>query len=277
MVGVKVAKTVLITGASSGVGQATALHFSNHGWNVMATSRSLPTFSGRTDSAEKATMRLDVTDEASIASAVAETNRRFGGIDVLINNAGIGLAGPLESIAPAQIQRLFATNFFGAVAVTRAVIPQMRERGAGTIINVSSITGRVGLPFMSPYDASKFAIEGLSESLRYELEPFGIRIKLVEPGGVKTNFVHEWVRHPAYEPVVARLIEKLTTGAASAAGPEGVARVLFKAATDPSRRFRYAANGGERVLLLNRILPERSWRALVRRTFLNPRRSNSSA
>jgi NAD(P)-dependent dehydrogenase (short-subunit alcohol dehydrogenase family) len=277
MAGAKVVKTVLITGASSGVGEATARLFFNRGWNVMATSRSMPTFSGRTVDSEKATFRLDVTDEVSIAAAVAETNRRFGGIDALINNAGVGLAGPLEAIAPAQIERLFATNFFGAAAVMRAVIPQMRERGDGIIINVTSITGRVGLPFMSPYDASKFAIEGMSESLRYELEPFGIRIKLVEPGGVKSAFAHEWVRHPAYEPVVSRLIGKLTAGAAAAAGPEGVARILFTAATDGSRRFRYTANGGGIALFLNRILPERGWRALVRRVFLNPHGSGTSA
>jgi hypothetical protein len=167
-----------------------------------------------------------------------------------------------------------ATNFFGAVAVMRAVIPQMRKRREGTIINVTSISGRFGLPFMSPYDATKFAIEGMSESLRYELESFGIRIKLVEPGGVKTNFAHEWVSHPAYEPTVSGLMAKMTAGASKAKGPEGVAHVLFKAATDQSRRFRYSANGAAPFLLLNRVLPDHWWRALVRSIFLNRRKSS---
>jgi NAD(P)-dependent dehydrogenase (short-subunit alcohol dehydrogenase family) len=254
-------KAVLITGASSGVGEAAARYFCYRGWNVVATSRTVSKLSS-VENAQIATLRLDVTDEGSIAAAVAETTRRFGGIDVLINNAGVGLAGPIESITPEQIQRIFATNFFGAVAVTRAVIPQMRERREGTIINVTSISGRFGLPFMSPYDATKFAVEGMSESLRYELEGFGIRIKLVEPGGVKTNFAHEWASHPAYEPSVSRLMAKMTAGASRAEGPEGVARVLFKAATDQSRRFRYSANGAAPLLLLNRVLPDHWWRAL---------------
>jgi NAD(P)-dependent dehydrogenase (short-subunit alcohol dehydrogenase family) len=266
------ARTVLITGASSGVGEAVARHFFNRGWNVAATSRTMSERSSA-DNANAATLRLDVTDEESIAATVAEATRRFGAIDVLINNAGVGLAGPLEAITNEQIQRVFATNFFGAVAVTRAVIPQMRERREGTIINVTSITGRFGLPFMSPYDATKFAIEGMSESLRYELEGFGIRIKLVEPGGVKTNFAHEWASHPAYEPSVAGLMAKMTSGASRAKGPEGVAHVLFKAATDQSRRFRYSANGAAPLLLLNRVLPDHWWRALVRSIFLNRRKS----
>lgn len=261
-------KTVLITGASGGVGEACARHFLSQGWNVAATARSPDKFADWTKTERVAALALDVTDPASIVAALAETNRRFGPIDAVINNAGVGLAGPVEAVSLEAWRALFETNLFGVVAVTRAVIPQMRERRDGVIVNITSLTGRVGLPFMSPYDATKFAVEGFSESLRFELARFGVRVKLVEPGGVRTNFSHDWTSHPAYEPIFSDLVAKMKAGSAVAAGPEGVALVVFKAAADPSARLRYTANGAGRYLLMNRLLPDGVWRGMVASAFL---------
>jgi NAD(P)-dependent dehydrogenase (short-subunit alcohol dehydrogenase family) len=258
-------KTVLVTGASSGVGEATARLFAAKGWNVVAASRS----TGKFDPGEKMLpLFLDVTDKATIADAIEKTRHRFGGLDVLVNNAGIGLAGPLEAVTDRQLRAIFDTNFFGVAAMIQAVVPLMRRQKSGTIINVTSITGRLGLPFMSPYDATKFAVEGLSESLRYELSLFGVRVKVVEPGGVKTAFAHEWARHDAYEPFHQKLIDQMTAGAAKARGPRGVASVIFKAANDRSARFRYTANGSGAFLALHHLLPERVWRGIVRSAFM---------
>jgi NAD(P)-dependent dehydrogenase (short-subunit alcohol dehydrogenase family) len=258
-------KTILVTGASSGVGEATAKLFAAKGWNVVAASRSV----GEFESGEKMfPLCLDVTDKAAIAEAVEKTRHRFGGLDVLVNNAGIGLGGPLEAVTDQQLRAIFDTNFFAVATMIQAVTPLMRLQKSGTIINVTSITGRLSLPLMSPYDATKFAVEGLSESLLYELSLFGVRVKLVEPGGVKTAFAHQWARHDAYEPLHQKLIDKMTAGAATARGPHGVATVIFKAATDRSARFRYAANGSGAFLALHRLLPERVWRRIVRSAFM---------
>jgi len=136
------------------------------------------------------------------------------------------------------------------------------------IVNVTSITGRLGLPFMAPYDSTKFALEGLSESLSYELGSVGIRVKLVEPGGVKTGFSHKWVRNPLYNPALDSLIDKMAIGATKAEGPEGVAQAIFRAASDPSARLRYTANGSGPMILLNRLLPPSVWRGMVASSFL---------
>jgi NAD(P)-dependent dehydrogenase (short-subunit alcohol dehydrogenase family) len=258
-------KTIFVTGASSGVGEATARLFAAKGWNVVAASRSV----GKFESGKKMLpLSLDVTDRAAIAEAVETTRHRFGGLDVLVNNAGIGLGGPLEAVTDRQLRAIFDTNFFGVAMMIQAVVPLMRRQKSGTIINVTSITGRLGLPFMSPYDATKFAVEGLSESLLYELSLFGVRVKLVEPGGVKTAFAHEWARHDAYEPLHRKLIDKMTAGAATARGPHGVATVILKAATDRSARLRYTANGSGAFLALHRLLPARVWHGIVRSAFL---------
>jgi NAD(P)-dependent dehydrogenase (short-subunit alcohol dehydrogenase family) len=150
----------------------------------------------------------------------------------------------------------------------RAVIPHLRARGSGVIVNVTSITGRVGLPFMAPYDSTKFALEGLSESLSYELSTMGIRVKLVEPGGVRTTFSHKWIRNALYNPALDSLIDRMAAGITKAKGPEGVAQTIFRAASDPSARLRYTANGSGPLILLNRLLPASVWRSMVASSFL---------
>jgi len=181
-------KTVLITGTSSGFGKETAKIFQQKGWNVAATMRT-PEHEKELQFLEGVRLyRLDVTDPQSIEQAVAAILQDFNTIDVLVNNAGFAVIGALEATSAAAIQRQFDTNVFGVIGMIRAVLPAMRAQGAGVIVNVTSTAGLVGVPFGSLYSASKFAIEGLTESLQYELEAIGVRCKLIEPTGYKTNF-----------------------------------------------------------------------------------------
>jgi NAD(P)-dependent dehydrogenase (short-subunit alcohol dehydrogenase family) len=182
----------LITGAGSGFGLYTAVELAKSGFRVFAGLRD----PARSDALHGAAceagatveiLELDVTRADAIASAVAETQRRAGGVEVLVNNAGFGMGGFLEDLTLDELRVQFETNFFGVVAMTKAVLPSMRERGRGRIINISSISGRLAPPGMSAYAASKWAVEGLSESLRHELKPLGIWVSLVEPGTYKTD------------------------------------------------------------------------------------------
>jgi NAD(P)-dependent dehydrogenase (short-subunit alcohol dehydrogenase family) len=263
-------KTVLITGASSGIGEATARYFLGKGWNVAATMRS-PVDIGDWANAENVICpRLDVTLPETISMAVRETVERFGRIDVLINHAGYALMGPLEGIASAQLDRQFQTNVFGLVSTIQTVLPILRQQRGGVIINVASIGGRLAFPLASSYHASKWAVEGLSESLRYELARFDIKVKIIEPGGIKTNFINrgtDWASHPLYADLVDRVKQFSEQLNDSLPEPEGVAKTIYRAATDRSHRLRYSPYG-EAYLLLHSILPDRLWRCLVTRMML---------
>ncbi len=208
---------------------------------------------------------MDVIERHSIDLAVKQAVAAFGGIDVLLNNAGYGLSGPLEGATDAQMRHQFDVNFFGLINVTQAALPHMRAAGAGLIMNVSSIGGLIGMPFAPLYIASKHAVEGLTESIRFELRPFGIRVKLIEPGGVRTDFIsrsQRWTEHPAYADAVAAT-RRMTEGLnASLPGPESVARVIFRAANDQSDRLRYLARPGPYVALY-RLLPDWIWRRMI--------------
>jgi NAD(P)-dependent dehydrogenase (short-subunit alcohol dehydrogenase family) len=183
---------VLITGCSSGIGKYTALEMARRGHRVFASMRNLESARFIRADAHKAQLsleilQLDVTDPGSVTSAVQEVVKQAGAIDVLVNNAGIGSVGVVEDYTDAEIRYVFETNFFGAVRTTRAVLPAMRAQGSGTIIMVSSISGLRTFPFSSVYSASKFALEAISNGLRYELGPFGIRVVLIEPGNFRTR------------------------------------------------------------------------------------------
>ena len=256
-------QTVLITGSSSGIGQATAQLFAARGWKVAATARN-PAALAPLAGANVLTLRLDVTEEASIAAAVAATTDRFGSLDVLVNNAGYGLFGPLEGTSAEQLEAQFRTNVFGVVALIQQVVPLMRQRRSGTIITLSSTGGRVASPFAAAYHASKYALEGLCESLRFELKPQGIRVKLVEPGHVKTGFTRSltWATHSAYEPYLSHWRAQVERSEKRAPGCAAVAQVIFKAATDQSWRLRYTAQAGP-LLALHAAMPDALWSTLL--------------
>ncbi|ADO70537.1 SDR family oxidoreductase [Stigmatella aurantiaca] len=260
-------KTVLLTGTSSGLGEAAARLFLARGWNVVATARDAGAAVQGAAGSNLLRARLDVTDASSIDAVFEEAASRFGAIDVVVNNAGVGLGGPLEAIELSQWREHFEVNLMGVVAVCRVAVAHMRPRRAGLIINVSSAAGRVGLPFLSPYNAGKFAVEGLTESLHFELKPHGVRVKLVEPGGVRSKFTHPWVKHVAYEREARAVQETMERGQERSARPEAAAKTIFAAANDSSDRLRYRASNAAALLALHAMLPETAWRALVRQGF----------
>jgi len=254
------AQTVVITGASSGIGQATALLFHARGWNVAATMRRPALADWAPVASSFGLFVLDVTDTVSIERALEDIDARFGRIDVLVNNAGYALVGPFEASSPVQIERQFATNVSGLLNVTRAVLRRLRAQGGGILINVASVGGRTTSPLLSIYHATKWAIEGFSESLQYEVEPFNIRVKVIEPGVIKTAFYDrsmDIARESgltAYDDYTERILSRIRGFAAHAPGPERVARAIYRAATDGSRRLRYSPNAGM-ILALRWLLP----------------------
>ena len=184
-------KVILITGASSGLGKATAHHLASQGFIVIGTSRHGSSLKSLNESKEKTSpfiLKMDLTNEQSIEEAVYTIMKTYGSIDVLINNAGMGISGSVEESNITDVKKLFETNFFGTLNLTQTVLPIMRKQQSGLIISMSSIGGVLGLPFQGIYSASKFAIEGVMESLRMEVHKFGIKVVLVEPGDFKTNF-----------------------------------------------------------------------------------------
>ncbi|MDD5712084.1 MAG: SDR family oxidoreductase [Smithellaceae bacterium] len=260
-------KTVLITGTSSGIGSATALHFSEKGWNVIATMRSPQ---GRSTPLHARGLpdlvHLDVMDVSSIQAALQYALDKYGKIDVLVNNAGYAVYGPFEATTLQQAARQFDTNVFGLMAVTREALPIFRKQKEGTIINVASMGGRIGFPLYSLYNSTKFAVEGFTEAIQYELRPLNIKVKLIEPGVIKTDFYERSMDATdaatladTYGAILKRG-EKFTSKEAAertGAEPDLVAKVIYQAATDESTRLRYIAGAdAKQVWLLRRIVPE---------------------
>jgi NAD(P)-dependent dehydrogenase (short-subunit alcohol dehydrogenase family) len=240
----------LVTGSSSGIGFETALLLARAGFHTYASMRNLEkskniTEIANTEKLPLQVVQLDVNDDRSVKDAidkiVAEENKR---IDVLVNNAGYGLFSPIEDIAIDQLKEQFETNFFGVVRVTKEVLPIMRKQRKGTIVNVSSVGGRVGAPLNSAYIASKFALEGLSESMRYELKEFGINIVIIEPGVIKTNFM-ENIKSADARSEYADLIERALKGfgkmmdSNSSSPPKLVAEAILNAITSKEPEIRY--------------------------------------
>ena len=237
-------KTVLITGASSGFGRVAAKLFHTNNWNVIATMRSPEKETELSALSNVFVSKLDVTDKLSIQNTVAAGIEKFGKIDVLVNNAGYGAMGALEAATEEQVRQQFEVNFFGLIDVTKAVLPGMRQNKSGVIINVSSVGGRVTFPFCSLYHASKFAVEGLTESLQYELNPLGIRLKIVEPGGYKTEFAGRSMTlfntdgFGEYKPAFNKFIDAIDHWPMSENIGE-VADAIYEAATDGTEKLRY--------------------------------------
>jgi len=239
-------KVAVVTGSSSGIGFATSIALTQHGFYTYATVRNLGRSKDLMDRAKDGlplqVLQLDVTDDRSVKAAidkiVAEKNR----IDVLVNNAGYGLIGCVEDLSIEELKAQFETNLLGVIRVTQAVLPTMRKQKQGIIVNVGSVAGRIGFPGMPAYIASKFALKGLSESMRYELEPFGIRVVIIEPGVVRTNFLNSSViAKKTLEPdsPYAQLTQKVSSGIKLLVGhgtsPEEVAKVILKAITSEDR------------------------------------------
>ena len=252
------AKTILITGASSGIGKVTAALFQERGWNVVATMRTPEKEDELTQLDNVLVTRLDVTDAASIAAAVGAGIDRFERIDALLNNAGYGAYGPLEATSTETIERQFDTNVIGLLEVTKAVLPHFRAQRDGVIVNISSIGGKVTFPLGTLYHGTKFAVEGLSEALHYEMEPIGVRVKIVEPGMIATDFGgrsfdfsndEEMVE---YQGVVQGLFAAFENVGAMASQPIVVAEVIYEAVTDGTDRLRYTAGEDARAIIASR-------------------------
>lgn len=240
-------KTVLITGASTGIGRATAMYFQEKGWYVIASMRTPEKETELNKLDNVWVTRLDVTDLDSINNAIKEGIEKFGKIDALVNNAGYGAFGPLEAFPRENILRQFNTNVIGLLDVTRAILPHFRMNKDGVIVNISSVGGKMTFPLGSLYHGTKFAVEGISESLHYELEPIGIKVKVVEPGAIATDFAgrsfdfNNDESMEEYQGTVAKMMSGFEEILNVTSEPIVVAEVIYKAITDGTSKIRYEA------------------------------------
>lgn len=247
-------KTILITGASSGIGKATVLHFQKQGWNVIATMRS-PEKETELNTLDKVELeKLDVLDLDSINQAIQNGIAKFGRIDALVNNAGYGAYGPLESFPRENIIKQFNTNVIGLMDVTRAIIGHFRENKNGTIVNISSIGGQMTFALGSLYHGTKFAVEGISESLHYEMAEIGVKVKIVEPGFIATDFGGRSFDFQAgdiedYQHIIKALMKQWQNPNNTVSSPSLVAEVIYKAVSDGTNQLRYRAGADANFLL----------------------------
>lgn len=267
-------KTVLITGASSGIGRAAAIRFAERGWNVAATMRNPDKDTALAARPNIRVSRLDVTDNTSVSECMADVRDAFGRIDAVVNNAGYGADGVFEAMDDRMIRDQFETNVFGLMRVTRAAIGVMREQGGGTIVQVASMGGRIAFPLYQIYHGTKWAVEGFTESLQFEVEPLNIRLRLIEPGAIKTQFYgrsrvavpgHDL---PAYADMV-RKCEAVSQGAgAKGEDPMKVADRIVDAAESTGRRLRWTVGAPAPLLTrLRKCLPDNWWFAVVRKSY----------
>jgi NAD(P)-dependent dehydrogenase (short-subunit alcohol dehydrogenase family) len=262
----------VVTGANSGIGRATAIHLATRGYEVYGTVRD----QGRTTklaamSAERGVevrlVELDVADDASVRRGFDEILERAGRVDVLVNNAGVAANGVTEETPPARYLEIMNVNLCGVVRCTQAVLPQMRERGGGSIVNVSSVVGRIASLAQSPYVASKWALEGLSEGLAQEVAPFGIRVVIIEPGITKSAIFAKSVDVPnasgAYDAPNRRMLQMYAAGIAEATDPFEVAEVVHHAVTTDRPELRYRTSwGGEELISGRERMTDADWLAL---------------
>ena len=271
---------VLITGCSSGFGKLSALHFARKGDTVFASMRNTAK-AGELEQAKQAEslpieiVQLDVTDDASVEDAVRQVIDAAGSIDVLVNNAGLGIHGPLEETDDDEMKEIFETNFFGAMRVTRAVTPKMREQKSGTIVNISSLAGRVVAPYGGIYSASKYALEAASEALHYELHPFGIRVLLIEPGGFETEFggnvrrSRRFTEGSPYLELEQRFEQSLTRlpGGNERGDAQDVAEAIYNAVNTDQPKFRYlVGQDAELIGGLRRQMDDEQFEQAMRQT-----------
>lgn len=246
-------KTIFITGTSAGLGKATAKLFQSKGWNVIATMRKPENEKELTQLKNVTVLKLDVTDPIQIKETVSKTIELHS-INVVLNNAGYGLIGALEAVSDEQLKRQFETNVFGTIRVTQAFIPYFRAKKKGLFVTTTSIAGLIGLPLTSIYNATKWALEGWSEGLAFELNELGIGVKTVAPGGIKTDFAGrslDTTQHEAYTELTSKLYNSFDTNTFTSA--ETIAQTVYEAITDDKDTLRYVAGTDAQALYERRL------------------------
>jgi NAD(P)-dependent dehydrogenase (short-subunit alcohol dehydrogenase family) len=273
-------KVALVTGSSSGIGFETALHLARNGFHTYASMRNLEKSKGITEIAntEKVPLQvvqLDVNDDRSVKEAIGKIESEQGSIDVLVNNAGYVLLGPVEQLSIEEFKEQFETNFFGVIRIIKEVLPIMRRQRGSTLVNISSSAGRIGLPLNSPYVGSKFALEGLSESIAYEVEQFGIRVVIIEPGFIRTNLINSGASPKrALDPKSPyfSLMEKVENhfklmmeNVSSSSSAEEVAKVILQAVRSENPDLRYIV--GTTMIQARMNMPDREFRKMIMQRF----------
>jgi NAD(P)-dependent dehydrogenase (short-subunit alcohol dehydrogenase family) len=260
----------LVTGASSGIGEATAQRLHGLGYVVYGMARRMDRMTALAELGVR-TLAVDVTDEQSTSAAVEQVVAEHGRVDVLVNNAGYGSYGALEDVPLSEARYQFEVNVFGLARLTQLVLPHMRRRGSGRIINVSSIGGKIYEPLGDWYHAAKFAVEGLSDSLRVELRPFGVDVVIIEPGAIRTEWgaisaqkLRQASIGTAYQEQAAMMAAVLESFSALASPPTVIADTIARAVTARRPRTRYVAGRGARTIITARqVLPDRAFDALI--------------
>jgi len=270
-------RVALVTGGSSGIGEETALRLQRAGFEVYAAARRVDRMAGLADAGVHV-VAMDVTDEASMTSGVQRILDEQGRIDVLVNNAGYGSYGAVEDVPIDEARRQFEVNVFGLARLTQLVTPVMREQGRGRIINISSVGAVIYEPFGAWYHATKFAVDGFSDSLRVELAPFGIDVVIIRPAGILTEWnqiardgLLETARGGAYEQMAESAARRLASvdNKVLSSGPKTVAKTIVKAATTSHPRSAYATGRGARMVMgSRRLLPDRAFDAILTRAYL---------
>lgn len=267
-------KVVLITGASSGIGKETAKLFQTKNWKVAATMRTPEKAEDLGKIVDIALFRLDVTDADSIKTAIGDVLGKFGRIDAVVNNAGYGLIGAFEAATAEQIERQFQTNVFGLMNVCREIIPVFRKQKKGVIVNVASVGGRITFPLYSLYHATKWAVEGFSESLQYELEQFKIRVKIIEPGPIKTDFYDRSQDLTAkegltvYDDFIERVLPNMQKAGEDAPDGKIVATTIYEAITDGTTKLRYPVNT-KGLLAARKFLPDSIFTKVIKSALID--------
>jgi NAD(P)-dependent dehydrogenase (short-subunit alcohol dehydrogenase family) len=282
----KAQSVALVTGSSSGIGFETSLLLARNGYHTYASMRNLGKSKTITEISNReklplSVIQLDVDDDNSVKDAIYRIENEQGRIDVVVNNAGYLLIGSLEELSIREFKEQFETNFFGAIRVIKEVLPILRRQRAGTIVNISSLAGRVGLPLNSPYVSSKFALEGLSESMAYEIEQFGIKVVLVEPGYIKTNVANSFKtgknvvvtaankkNNSPYAEFIQNRIAALGPSVEAGLDPIEVAKVILKAATSENPDLRYLiGEGAVKLMDMRKNTSDENFRRLIMERF----------
>ena len=284
----KAQSVALVTGSSSGIGFETSLLLARNGYHTYASMRNLGKSKTITEISNReklplSVIQLDVDDDKSVKDAIYRIENEQGRIDVVVNNAGYLLIGSLEELSIEEFKEQFETNFFGAIRVIREVLPIMRRQRVGTIVNISSLAGRVGLPLNSPYVSSKFALEGLSESMAYEIEQFGIKVVLIEPGYIKTNVANSFKtgknvvvtaankkNNSPYAEFIQNRIAALGPSVEAGLDPIEVAKVILKAATSENPYLRYlVGEGAIKLMDIRKNTSDENFRRLMMESVLH--------